>query len=430
MIGADKVLFDIQQLDLPGVGTSANVVFDNTSSACLVTHKYAEMAGFQGSPVQYVLQATGHPLLPKTTLLYTFKLADKYGTHHEITALGIDLITDTVDEVNLTPIKHLFPQAPEDVWQRPMGIIDILIGSNYRSLQPSGGLERDGCAVGNLRLSESIFGCGWVLSGTHPNIQRREHSITKNARAMMNSKVVGNNEVTEKTNVKTEEDCNVSVHFSVLSTMPEFFETEDLGVQPPKLCNTCKKCPDCKFRNSSLSRDEAEVVAKQESLMSHNTTEKKIEVQYAWNENLHLLRANKTQAIGFQKSVERKLIKQDELDSYNAEIKKNIENGYLVKLGAEDLENYKGPISYVSHHPVYKASKTTPIRPVTNTSLKNNTCGISPNDCMGKPPNALSNLLNVFHIHCGPEHGSYKSISVCNNWSGREKCPQASMEMG
>ena len=159
----------------------------------------------------------------------------------------------------------------------------------------------------------------------------------------------------------------VSVHFSKFSTIPEFFETEDLGVHPPKMCNTCKKCPDCKFRNSSLSRDEAEVVAKQESLMTHNKTEKKIEVQYAWNENLH---------IAFQKSVEKKLIKQNELEAYNAEIKKKIDKGYLVKLEKDDLQDYKGPISYVSHHPVYKDSKTTPVRPVTNTSLKNNRYGI------------------------------------------------------
>ena len=53
-------------------------------------------------------------------------------------------------------------------------------------------------------------------------------------------------------------------------------------------------------------------------------------------------------------------------------------------------------MSYVSHHPVYKESKTTPVRPVTNSSLKNRTCGLSPNECMGKPPNALSSLFEVF----------------------------------
>ena len=132
-------------------------------------------------------------------------------------------------------------------------------------------------------------------------------------------------EVTDDTNPP------VSIHFSVLSTIPEFFESEDLGVHPPKLCSTCTKCPDCKFRNSSLSRDEAEVVAKQESLMHLNEAEKKIEVKYAWNENLHCLGDNMKQAISFQKSVERKLLKQGELDPYNAELQKNIAKGFLKK---------------------------------------------------------------------------------------------------
>ena len=190
--------------------------------------------------------------------------------------------------------------------------------------------------------------------------------------------------------------ATVSVHLSVLSTIPEFFESEDLGVHPPKLCGSCRKCPDCKFRNSSLSRDEAEVVSKQESLMMLNETEHKFEVQYAWNQNVNKLKDNQGQAVSFQKSVEKKLLKQGELSAYNAELQKNIDKGYLVKLGEEDLLKYMGPVSYVSHHPVYKASKTTPIRPVTNTSLKNKTCDLSPNDCMGEPPNALSSLLNVF----------------------------------
>ena len=93
IVGAQKVLFDIQQLDLPGVTTSSNVVFDNTSSACLVTHEFAEIAGYEGTPVQYILQATGHPLMPKSTLSYLITLRDMHGNDHEVKALGIDKIS-------------------------------------------------------------------------------------------------------------------------------------------------------------------------------------------------------------------------------------------------------------------------------------------------------------------------------------------------
>ena len=60
------------------------------------------------------------------------------------------------------------------------------------------------------------------------------------------------------------------------------------------------------------------------------------------------------------------------------------------------MDNYSGPVSYVSHHAVMKpGSVTTPIRIVTNSSLVNVKAGISPNDCMQEGPNALSSLLEV-----------------------------------
>ena len=60
------------------------------------------------------------------------------------------------------------------------------------------------------------------------------------------------------------------------------------------------------------------------------------------------------------------------------------------------MNSYMGPVSYVAHHDVHKPdSTTTPLRVVTNTSLKNINAGLSPNDCMQEGPNALSSLLEV-----------------------------------
>ena len=60
--------------------------------------------------------------------------------------------------------------------------------------------------------------------------------------------------------------------------------------------------------------------------------------------NMHGLRDvlkltdNKTQAIGFQKSVEKKLKKDNNLDLYNKALKRAIDKGYIVKLGKNDIE--------------------------------------------------------------------------------------------
>ena len=95
--------------------------------------------------------------------------------------------------------------------------------------------------------------------------------------------------------------------------------------------------------------------------------------------------------------MEKKLIKDEKLEAYNEELQKAVDKGYMVELDKADLIDYEGPVSYVTHFPVYKpGSKSTPVRAVTNTSLVNRTYNLSPNDCMATPPNALSNLLQVF----------------------------------
>ena len=73
-----------------------------------------------------------------------------------------------------------------------------------------------------------------------------------------------------------------------------------------------------------------------------------------------------------------------------------MDRGAIVKLTQEEINAYDGPVSYVTHHGVHKSdSVTTPLRIVTNTSLKNVYAGLSPNQCMQEGPNALSSLLQV-----------------------------------
>ena len=107
-------------------------------------------------------------------------------------------------------MKHLFPQAPPEVWDRPSGPVDLLIGLDHRELQPAGGLARDGCAVGSLRLSESRFGCGFIVSGSHPSNVAKEHSLTTAAQHMMNSVTVKKGEEDNKKYTGLlEESCQV-----------------------------------------------------------------------------------------------------------------------------------------------------------------------------------------------------------------------------
>ena len=68
---------------------------------------------------------------------------------------------------------------PSQVFIRQAGAVNLLIGSNYEALQPF-----DGILSGGLRLLESHFGVGKVLSGSDPNIKVVGNSLTAEARHM------------------------------------------------------------------------------------------------------------------------------------------------------------------------------------------------------------------------------------------------------
>ena len=102
---------------------------------------------------------------------------------------------------------------------------------------------------------------------------------------------------------------------------------------------------------------------------------------YPWTEDVKRLTNNIGQAISFQSSIEKKLLKDKVMaETYNAELQKFIDRGAITRLTQDKMNSYQGPISYVSHFAVMKLdSTTTPLCIVTNTSLKNQGCGIYPN---------------------------------------------------
>ena len=65
----------------------------------------------------------------------------------------------------------------------------------------------------------SLFGCGWVLGGHHPDIHSDSQSISTSAITMKCAKLL----------VRPEP-----------SRTPEFWEAEDMGVLPPPRCEIKK----------------------------------------------------------------------------------------------------------------------------------------------------------------------------------------------
>ena len=63
----------------------------------------------------------------------------------------------------LSPIKHLIPKKKPEVYDRPEGHVDLLLGSCSRALLPTGVIT----LAGDLALEASPLGCRQVLRGSH-----------------------------------------------------------------------------------------------------------------------------------------------------------------------------------------------------------------------------------------------------------------------
>ena len=429
-----NVLLEIQAVEV--CGHNATVLFDNGSSATLVTHTFAQRVGLKGKKITYYLRVVGQGYSKKSTLMYKLKILDNVGKSHILFALGIDTISEEIANVSLEGVKHLFPFAPKEAFERPGGEVDLLVGQNYRQLQPWADKTR---TVGRLRMCDSLFGCGMVLTGYHEEIRIKERSLTNDARvhkAYVSLKPPLMEEIGDKTychdifevdyyarpskhrvlaNKKWDEvlqrvkpvkpvhtdqptcvNCKARSNLSYQSRLPSFWEAEELGTAPEKHCLRCRSCRECSYRGQETSREEQEVVRQQEDRMAIDEERNCVNVSYVWKKDVYQLKDNFSQIIPIQTNIEKRLLKSGHMEKYNSEIQKAIDAGTIVKLSDEDINKYKGPVSYCSHFAVFnEGSSSTPLRVVFNGAQKNKHCGLSPNDCMFKGPNALNNLLEV-----------------------------------
>ena len=79
---------------------------------------------------------------------------------------------------------------------------------------------------------------------------------------------------------------------------------------------------------------------------------------------------------------------------YQAQIEDMIERQVARKLTQTEVDNYRGPIHYISHHDVLKPdSKSTPVKIVFNSSASY--IGQVLNEYWAKGPDLLNNLLGI-----------------------------------
>ena len=342
--------------------------WDGGSTRCLVTHDFARANQFKAKEVIYRLDVVGNKGDPEKGFYYEFGLVQNNGDVKNIWAYGIEKIMEDPDPIDMSPLKQLFPHLPDAAFsphvRRP---VDILIGNNFLGLHPSGGQGRD--SVDNIRAYESKFGCGWVLAGTHPNIRPVSSKLNSSAAHMARSY-----------------KCEIS---PVL--LPSFWEGDCLGVLPPKRCGKCLRCTHCTdpaLIHSRKEQDELEMLEKGVKLINGE-----IQVSYPFIRDPNCLPYNRDAVVRITEKLEKRLLSSGMHTNYNLEFQKYIDRGGLVKLTGQEISEYRGPINYITHHGVVQDYVSTPLRLVTNSSLRNGTYSL--NECLAKGPNSLNSMLDI-----------------------------------
>ena len=357
--------------DVPAGGAVSRLQWDGGANKILVTHEYAKKAGLLEVPAEYCMQVVGKGWERIKDVMYIFDLETRNGEKIKVWGYGIDAITDAVPPVDLSGVRSLFPHVPpaafDSLDEKPL---DILVGLNFFGLHPGGGDGKN--KVGNLKALQNDFGHGWVIGGSHPNLKPVKIQLTEKALAMVTISKVEINPFIQK----------------------DFWELENLGVEPPKRCGKCKSCKLCSDDGLILSCQEEEEF----KMIDDSVTVKDgiSSISFPFIKNPNVLSNNRNPMLKRSQSLEQSLKRRGLSEAYNTEFKKFLERGVIAEVSQPELDSYSGPVNYISHHGVLQPRKvTTPLRIVSNSSQDNR--GHSLNSCIPKGPNSLCDMYKLIH---------------------------------
>ena len=335
-------------------------MWDNGASLCFITNKKAKEEKLKGISAQLSVVKVGGVNEKLISRKYKLTLIDKKGQELQIDVYGIDKITSDIQAINLDGIHRLFRNVTKEEITRPTGEVDVLIGFEYAGFHPQTEQSSE-----HLLLLKNRF--GKCIGGTHPQIKET------NERHELNS---------------------VQVLHSTSSTVEDFYNIENLGIECSPRCGGCK-CGKCSLGSKNYTIKEEKELALIEKNLHYDQEAKRWIAEYPWIRDPKDLPDNKKAAFAKLISTERRLAKNSEhAKVYKEQIQDMVNRGVARKLTKTELRNYKGPIHYISHHEVLKPdSKSTPVRIVFNSSAKY--MGHVLNEYWAKGPDLLNNILGV-----------------------------------
>ena len=385
----NPVMLPMQHVDL-NKHVSTTVFGDTGSNTTLITYDLAKQLRLKGHPATTSIRfASKDPEVMETTL-YQFNIYSNDGVRHKIVAIGVKQITSKPEPVNIEVAYRLFPQAPPGSLERPVQEVGLLLGYDQARLLPYGGDVSRGERVDGLTLLRSPLGTGFLLAGQHNDIPGSLVTMSTDVNMFRSA-----------TNITNVAKDSLKVNHIMRNIIPDLVAEyeDDLGTKPPSVCYKCKGCKQCQSMNTEMSHTDQEVLKLVRAGMTLDTETNRIHAKYPMNDNYKLLGDNRHQAIKREESVERSITRLGRAEEYNSNYRDSIDRGALVRVTEDEIAKWKaggGLVHYIGHHPVYKdTSKSTPLRIVSDSAMRNLYTGPSLNDCSAKGPKSLNSLLDI-----------------------------------
>ena len=359
---ANNTLLQIQCLEVTkhgGTSISAVGLWDAGSTLCFITFELAKKLQLRGHPVKLEIVTVGGESKQVDSQRYTISVFDKYRELVEFEVLGIEQISTEIERINVNHITRNFKAKEARNLSRPIsGSIDLLIGFRYAAYHPVS-LE----AIGHMLLMTNRFGV--IVAGSHPELQEKTRKLVQHATVLF-------------TSIGADDLHNI----------------ESLGITCSPSCGSCK-CGKCHPGAKNMTLLEEKELKLIKAGLSFNSKSGRWMAEYPWLKDPSSLPENKHVAYARLKSTETRLEKTPlHAEIYKRQMDDMLDRKVARKLSEQELNDFKGPKFYLSHHDVLKPnSHSTAMRIVFNSSARVN--GISLNECLAKGPSLLNNIMGI-----------------------------------
>lgn len=262
----------------------------------------------------------------RDTKLYAVELLNCYGNRVVVKAFGVEKVSEVRNIVDLDGMKGNFSQEVQDQWGKlsryPQGNVHLLVGQEMAPFHPIAYKAHK-----DLLVCRSMFGSGWLPTGTDESVEEEHKCWGEEVAAMRLGRIQASHGCA-KTSYQT-----LNPTFSFTQDR-DYYTLEGLGVEPAHRCQNCKGCKECSWRGQELSQKEAFELGYMEKCVE--LIEGRFRIAYPFLVDPAELPDNYNQVVRIAKREEFLLLRDGWMNVFNDLLMELLAGGYTEELSREE----------------------------------------------------------------------------------------------